>query len=97
MFSESLKLWGTTRAASRRLPPVTALFILWNLGLVYQWSVDMFPWRSQVYWDEVLYDQFRVVPQQAFRDLRAKFSSPRRTARRLNALIPPPARFCYTK
>jgi hypothetical protein len=74
LFSESLKLWGTTRAASRRLLPVTALFILWNLGLVYQWSVDMFPWRSQVYWDEVLYDQFRVVPQQAFRDLRAKFS-----------------------
>jgi hypothetical protein len=74
LFSESVRLWGTARAASRRLLPVTMILILWNLGLVYQWSVDMFPWRSQVYWDEVLYDQFHVVPQQAFRDLRAKFS-----------------------
>jgi hypothetical protein len=73
LFSQAARIWSSSRAAVWRLVPVTMLFILWNLGLVYQWSVDMFPWRSQVYWDEVLYDQFHVVPQQAFRDLRAKF------------------------
>jgi hypothetical protein len=72
VFSWSVRLWGSQRSAARRLIPITALLILWNLGLVYQFSTTLVPHFTQVYWDEVLYNQFRVVPQQILSDVSAK-------------------------
>jgi hypothetical protein len=73
-FQCASELWGSARSASWRVVPLVCLLILWNLGLAYQWSVGMFPWRTQVYWDEVLYNQFHEVPRGALHDLRVKFS-----------------------
>jgi hypothetical protein len=72
LFSWSVRLWGSQRSAARRLIPITALLILWNLGLVYQFSTTLVPHITQVYWDEVLFNQFRVVPQQVLSDVSAK-------------------------
>ncbi|MGH9692420.1 MAG: hypothetical protein ACRD4C_15305 [Candidatus Acidiferrales bacterium] len=71
-FSWMARFWADSKMAARRIVPITVLFILWNLGLVYQWSTDLMPNRGQVYWSEVLYNQFRVVPQQILSDLSAK-------------------------
>jgi hypothetical protein len=61
-FSWSAHLWPDPATASRRIAPLTALFVLWNLGLVYQWSTHILPTRGEVYWSSVVYDQFRTVP-----------------------------------
>jgi len=72
-FSRAVTLWGSMRAATWRLATITALLLLWNFGLMYQWSTFMMPVRTQVYWDEVLYNQFHAVPGQALQDLATRF------------------------
>jgi len=69
------RFWRDYRRASLRLVPLILIFVIWNLGLVYQWCTDLMPRLSAVYWDEVIYTQFRVVPMQALHDLVAKFFS----------------------
>ncbi len=67
------RFWRDDRRASLRLVPLILIFVIWNLGLVYQWRTHLMPTRSAVYWDEVIYVQFRDVPMQALHDLVAKF------------------------
>jgi hypothetical protein len=66
-------LWRDYRRALLRVAPVILAFVIWNLGLVYQWRTHLMPTRSAVYWDEVIYVQFRDVPMLALHDLVAKF------------------------
>ena len=68
-FSRASRIWQDVRAATWRLGTITALLLAWNLGLVYQWSTNLMAIRTQVYWDEVLYNQFRVVPGEVLHDL----------------------------
>jgi hypothetical protein len=72
-FSRAASLWNDERAAAWRLGTITVLLLAWNLGLVYQWSTNLMPIRTRVYWDEVLYNQFRVVPGELLRDLEKRF------------------------
>jgi len=67
------RFWRNHRRASLRLVPLTLIFVIWNLGLIYQWRTHLMPTRSAVYWDEVIYVQFRDVPMLALHDLVAKF------------------------
>jgi hypothetical protein len=73
LFAWAAKLWPDARAASFRLVPLTLLFVIWNLGLVYQWQTHLLPRYGPVYWPELVFNQFRVVPVQALRDLGEKF------------------------
>jgi Dolichyl-phosphate-mannose-protein mannosyltransferase len=54
--------WRESRAAMRRVVVVTAILIIWNLGLLYQWSTGLLPINGPVSWQEIVYNQFRVVP-----------------------------------
>jgi len=69
LFSAASRLWPEPRATARRLVPVTAFLILWNFGLIYQWSTHMIPTPGVVQWSEVLYNQFRVVPGNILNDV----------------------------
>jgi len=51
-------------AASACLAAVLAVFITWNLGLVFQWGTHLIPARGAVSWKEVAYNQLNVVPRQ---------------------------------
>lgn len=75
-FAWATRLWGDERTASFRLIPITLLLVVWNLGLVYQWQTHLMPRYGPVYWPELVYNQFRVVPGQALRDLGQRFSLP---------------------
>jgi len=46
---------------------------------VYQWSTLLLSNRTEVHWDEVLYNQFRVVPGQLLKDLGERFLPERTT------------------
>jgi hypothetical protein len=73
LFAWSSNLWPDAKAASLRLIPLTLLFVIWNLGLVYQWQTHLLPRYGSVYWPELVFNQFRVVPVQALHDLGEKF------------------------
>ncbi|MCU1243346.1 MAG: hypothetical protein JWO71_4072 [Candidatus Acidoferrum typicum] len=68
------RFWRDHRRASLRLVPLILIFVIWNLGLIYQWRTHLMPTRSAVYWDEVIYVQFHDVPMQALHDLIARFA-----------------------
>jgi hypothetical protein len=72
-FDLAERLWSSGRAAALRLVPLTLVFVIWNLGLIYQWKTQLLPWYTAVYWEEILYNQFRVVPRQALHDLNERF------------------------
>jgi hypothetical protein len=72
-FAWAARLWPDLRAASFRLIPITLLFVIWNLGLVYQWQTHLMPRYGQVDWQDIRFNQFRVVPLQAFHDLGERF------------------------
>ena len=52
---------------------VLALFVLWNLGLMFQWGSHLIPARGPVAWNEVAWNQFSVVPRQLSGQLRDYF------------------------
>jgi hypothetical protein len=50
------------RAALAVSSTFLACFVLWNLGLIYQWGVHLVPVRGPVSFRTVAYNQFFVVP-----------------------------------
>lgn len=75
-FSWVSQFWPDAASGARRLVPLTAVLILWNLGLVYQYSHDLFfpDGDGRVSWSEVTYNQFRVVPGDVLHELAGKIS-----------------------
>ena len=41
-----------------------SLFVVWNLGLIFQWGAHLIPARGPVSWSQVIHNQFQVVPRQ---------------------------------
>jgi len=57
------------RAATASLTAAVCLFVLWNLGFIFQWGAHLIPARGPVSWRQVAYNQFEVVPRQALAQL----------------------------
>jgi Dolichyl-phosphate-mannose-protein mannosyltransferase len=49
---------------------LTAIFVTWNLGLIYQWGTHLIPARGPISWREAAYNQVAVVPVEATRTLK---------------------------
>ena len=50
-----------------------ACFVLWNLGLIYQWGTHLLPARGPISFRQATYNQFHVVPSQLNSHLRSYF------------------------
>ena len=50
-----------------------ACFVLWNLGMIYQWGIHLVPARGPISFGEATYNQFFVVPGRLTSSLRAYF------------------------
>jgi hypothetical protein len=74
LLSECARIWVNASAFARRAWAVAALLMIWNLGLVFQWGTGLMPDVGRVYWDEILYNQFRVVPGEALHAMHSRFS-----------------------
>ena len=74
LLSEGARAWGSANALARRAWAIAALLIVWNLGLLFQWGSGLMPDVGRVYWDEVLYNQFRVVPGRVLHAFYSRFS-----------------------
>ena len=75
-FSEFARFWSDVRGAALRVATVSVVLILWNIGLLLQWGTGLMPSIGPVYWDEVLYNQFRVLPGQVIHSIRSRLSMP---------------------
>jgi hypothetical protein len=52
---------------------VLACFVLWNLGLIYQWGAHLVPVRGPISFREAAHNQFFVVPAEVSSQLRSYF------------------------
>ena len=61
------------RAALAVTSGVLACFVLWNLGLVYQWGTHLVPARGPISFRQATYNQFYVVPGHLTSHMRSYF------------------------
>ena len=66
---------GNERPATAFAYGATALLIVWNLGLIFQWGTHLIPVRGPISWRDAAYNQVAVVPVQSVRSLEAYFTS----------------------
>jgi hypothetical protein len=69
-FAWLARAWNERRAAFL-VPCALALFIAWNMGLIFQWGTHLIPARGAISWRDAAYNQVAVVPLQTARTLRA--------------------------
>jgi hypothetical protein len=63
-FFDGLAFMWTERSAAVLGTSATALLIVWNLGLIFQWGVHLIPARGPISWRDAAYNQYAVVPEQ---------------------------------
>lgn len=66
------------RSAAIVATSATALFIIWNLGLIFQWGVHLIPSRGPISWRDAAYNQVMVVPKQTVSTLKTYMTRRRR-------------------
>jgi hypothetical protein len=64
-------LFRCRAVASALLAVALSTFVVWNLGLIFQWGAHLIPSRGPISWSTVVYNQFHVVPRQTFSQLQA--------------------------
>lgn len=52
---------------------VSAVLVVWNLGLMFQWGTHLIPDRGPISWRDAAYNQVVVVPAQAAHSMRNYF------------------------
>jgi hypothetical protein len=55
----------TERRAAIVSASATAVLVLWNLGLIFQWGTHLIPARGPISWRDAAYNQVAVVPVEA--------------------------------
>jgi hypothetical protein len=64
-FFNFLDLKLRERRAAALSVGATAVLVLWNLGLIFQWGMHLIPPRGPISWRQAAYNQVVVVPQEA--------------------------------
>jgi hypothetical protein len=54
--------FASTRTAALVSSGALACFVLWNLGMIYQWGTHLVPARGAISFRQAAYNQFMVVP-----------------------------------
>ncbi len=70
-FDWFVRVWRKRRAATYTATAATAILILWNLGLVFQWGMHWIPERGPVSWRVAAHNEVTVVPSEAASILKA--------------------------
>ena len=65
--------FASSRTAVLASSGVLACFVLWNLGLIYQWGTHLVPARGPISFRQAAYNQFMVVPGEMRHQLRSYF------------------------
>jgi hypothetical protein len=70
-FSEFAKWVRGGGRAFAIAAPISGLFILWNLGFIFQWGTHLVPARGPISWKQMVHNQFVEVPKRVLIDLRS--------------------------
>jgi len=70
-------------SANASLGILLAFFVLWNVGLIFQWGSRLIPARGPVSWRQVAYNQLHVVPYRVLSQLRLYLLRREDTLRRI--------------
>ncbi|HXN71946.1 MAG TPA: hypothetical protein VN861_05260 [Candidatus Acidoferrales bacterium] len=81
-FGWIASMWRDRRATTFAWS-VTALFVLWNMGLIFQWGTHLISSRGPISWREAAYNQVAVVPAQSIHTVEAYLSRRGRLMERL--------------
>jgi hypothetical protein len=65
------RVFHRERVAASVSSLIVGIFVLWNLGLIYQWGTHLIPARGAISFREATYNQVYVVPRQLTSQLRA--------------------------
>jgi hypothetical protein len=65
------KLFPREGVAAMVSAAILGVFVLWNLGLIYQWGTHLIPARGAISFRQAAYNQVYVVPRQLSSQLRA--------------------------
>jgi len=68
-LDRAAQLFRFRRAALAAASAFLALFVFWNVGLMFQWGSHLIPARGPVSFSEVTHNQFFVVPRRLAADL----------------------------
>ena len=71
LLSSTASAFPTRTPASVSLGILLSLFVLWNVGLMFQWGSRLIPARGPVSWHQVAYNQLHIVPYRMASQLRA--------------------------
>jgi MFS family permease len=64
------QFFRSSRTALAAASAVLAVFLLWNVGFMFQWGSHLIPARGPISFSEMIHNQFFVVPRQLAADLR---------------------------
>jgi hypothetical protein len=64
-FFDWLDRVGSERRAAMLSAAATAVLVMWNLGLMFQWGTHLIPVRGPISWRDAAYNQYAVVPSEA--------------------------------
>jgi hypothetical protein len=70
---ESFASLFSPRRAAWMASALLSCFILWNLGMIYQWGTHLIPARGSISFREAAYNQFHAVPKGLLSHLRFYF------------------------
>src|SRR6267378_1093958 len=70
-LDRAAQLFRSSRAALAAASALLALFVLWNVGLMFQWGSHLIPARGPISFSEMARNQFFSVPRQLAADLHA--------------------------
>src|SRR5579864_3568100 len=74
LFAEFERVCRNTQAAWLSASALTGLLILWNAGFIFQWGMHMIPDRGTISWNDMAYNQFRIVPEEMTGSLKRYFT-----------------------
>ena len=70
-FERVSRAWKNQRTAFMSLALAVFLFVAWNLAFIFQWGDHLIPVRGPISWRTMTYNQFCVVPREAWGSARA--------------------------
>lgn len=74
-FDWFVRVWRERRAATYAATATTAVLLLWNLGLIFQWGLHWIPERGPISWRAAAYNQLAAVPEEAASNLKTYLTS----------------------
>lgn len=73
LFSAFSSWVGKASRAMALAGSAIALFVVWNVGLIFQWGTHLVPARGKISWTEMVHNQLVVVPLRMTHSLQTYF------------------------